>query len=231
MIKLVVFDCFGTLVKLEPNAYFANGRQHAYSLLRTLNKNLAYDQFRETWKDTFSTLEAEARITQDEFSMAEFVAKVQQKLGTNVDTELLVDAYLNEWVLGLRPIAGLAESLERIGNHTKLAIISNTHQKDLVLRALEIGAIEPAIFDAVITSVEVGKQKPHPAMMQKALTELNVDPADAVMVGDSHREDFGFAKAAGTRCLLIGGEQTSECSFDPGYYLPIDEILEVESKL
>jgi len=231
MIKLVVFDCFGTLVKLEPNAYFTNERRHAYNLLKAQKKDLAYDQFREAWMGTFSALEAETRITQDEFSMMEFAAKVQKKIGTNIGTELLVHTYLGEWVLGLSPIAGLAQSLERIRSRKQIAIISNTHHKDLVVRALEIAAVDPAVFDLIVTSVEVGKQKPHPAMMEKVLSELNVDPEETVMVGDSHREDFGLAKAARTKCLLIGGEQTPECSFEPGHYLPIGEILEVESKL
>ena len=160
-----------------------------------------------------------------------FAAKVQKKLGTNIDTELLVHTYLGEWVLGLSPIADLAQSLKRIRSRKQIAIISNTHHKDLVVRALEIAAIDPAIFDLIVTSVEVGKQKPHPAMMEKVLSELGVDPKEAVMVGDSHREDFGLAKAAGTRCLLIGGEQTSDCSFEAGHYLPISEILVAESKL
>ena len=57
-------------------------------------------------------------------------------------------------------------------------------------------------FDAVVTADAVGKRKPHPEPFLAACRMLGVDPADAVVVGDS-ANDARAAKAAGCAFLLV----------------------------
>jgi HAD superfamily hydrolase (TIGR01549 family) len=57
--------------------------------------------------------------------------------------------------------------------------------------------------DAVIGSRAHGFVKPHPTIFQAALEQLGVDPAEAVMVGDSLEEDVEGARALGLRAILI----------------------------
>lgn len=49
-------------------------------------------------------------------------------------------------------------------------------------------------FDFVITSEEVGHEKPHPAMIQLALKKLQLRPAETILIGDSIAKDQGVAK-------------------------------------
>jgi putative hydrolase of the HAD superfamily len=60
-----------------------------------------------------------------------------------------------------------------------------------------------ALVDAVVTSAEVGVAKPAPAVFQAGLDAAGCDPADAVHVGDSVKNDFEGARAAGIRALLL----------------------------
>jgi putative hydrolase of the HAD superfamily len=57
--------------------------------------------------------------------------------------------------------------------------------------------------DAIVDSRTHGRVKPHPTIFQVALERLAVEPAGAVMVGDSLEEDVEGARALGMRAILI----------------------------
>jgi putative hydrolase of the HAD superfamily len=61
--------------------------------------------------------------------------------------------------------------------------------------------------DAIVDSRTHGRVKPHPTIFQAALDRLEVDAADAVMVGDSLEEDVEGARALGMRAILIDREE------------------------
>jgi putative hydrolase of the HAD superfamily len=58
-------------------------------------------------------------------------------------------------------------------------------------------------FDAVVTSAEVGAEKPDRRVFSAALERLGVEPAAALHVGDRRLEDLEGAMAAGMRALLV----------------------------
>lgn len=58
------------------------------------------------------------------------------------------------------------------------------------------------LLDAVVLSFEVGAKKPDPAIFQLTLDHVAVDPEEALMVGDSWRDDGGAA-ALGVRTLVL----------------------------
>jgi putative hydrolase of the HAD superfamily len=59
---------------------------------------------------------------------------------------------------------------------------------------------------AAVSSGAHGKTKPHPTIFQAALERLGVEPADAVMVGDSIEDDVEGANAVGMRGILLDRE-------------------------
>ncbi len=61
--------------------------------------------------------------------------------------------------------------------------------------------------DAIVDSRTHGRVKPHPTIFQAALGRLDVEAADAVMVGDSLEEDVEGARALGMRAILIDREE------------------------
>jgi HAD superfamily hydrolase (TIGR01549 family) len=60
--------------------------------------------------------------------------------------------------------------------------------------------------DAIVDSRSHGWVKPHPTIFQAALGRVGVAPAEAVMVGDSPREDVEGARAIGMRGILVDRE-------------------------
>ncbi len=84
----------------------------------------------------------------------------------------------------------------------KLGLVSNTG-RDLAAfvahHRLEV--------DAAIGSGAFGRTKPHPTIFQAILRELEVEPADTAMIGDSPEDDVEGALAAGIeRAWLLDRE-------------------------
>lgn len=59
------------------------------------------------------------------------------------------------------------------------------------------------LLDGVVSSAVVGEAKPGPAPFRAALALAGVEPAEAVHVGDSLRNDIEGARAAGVEAILV----------------------------
>ena len=82
-----------------------------------------------------------------------------------------------------------------------VAVISNT-EDGRVRDALEAAGLARH-FDVIVDSHLVGYSKPDPAIFRHALGLLNVEPGEAVFVGDSYAHDALAARAAGLAALLL----------------------------
>jgi putative hydrolase of the HAD superfamily len=85
----------------------------------------------------------------------------------------------------------------------KLGLVSNTG------RDLDAFVAHHRLdVDAAIGSGAFGRTKPHPAIFRAVLERLEVDPADAAMVGDSVEDDVEGAHAAGIeRAFLLDRDE------------------------
>jgi len=86
------------------------------------------------------------------------------------------------------------------GRNVKLGVISNSDERlHGVIRKMNLHQF----FDFVITSKEIGFQKPYKEIFQKALEIASVEPWEALHVGDSECADYNGAKKAGMHALLL----------------------------
>ena len=89
----------------------------------------------------------------------------------------------------------LLESLRERG--LKLGVVSNALDPGWLLhRDLERMGVEQRLDFSVFSS-EVGTRKPHPAIFERALAELGVEPGRALFVGDRLYEDVRGAGELG----------------------------------
>jgi len=81
----------------------------------------------------------------------------------------------------------------------KLGLVSNTG------RDLDAFVAHHRLdVDAAIGSGAFGRTKPHPSIFEAVLERIEVEPADAAMVGDSFEDDVEGARAAGIeRAFLL----------------------------
>jgi putative hydrolase of the HAD superfamily len=92
------------------------------------------------------------------------------------------------------------------------------------LEELEVGAR----VDVVVLSGEVGARKPEPAIFERALSELGVDAANALFVGDRLVDDIQGAAAVGMRTAQAvwfnADGATTDAEPDDRAFTPIDVL-------
>jgi putative hydrolase of the HAD superfamily len=83
----------------------------------------------------------------------------------------------------------------------RLAVISNTEDGRLeeLLDLVELKSHFDFFFDSYI----VGERKPDAAIFQLALSRLELDPGEAVYIGDSYGHDALPALRLGMRAILL----------------------------
>jgi putative hydrolase of the HAD superfamily len=215
----VLFDFFGTLVEYSPSRT-EQGYSAVHALVQGMGVDLGYEQFLDEWTAESAGFDQRSAADDSEFSMAEvataFLSRVLARAPTSAEVDELVDTYLREWNTAVIYPASVPKIVEALAERFGLAVVSNTHQPGLVTDQLAAMGIADR-FEAVITSVELGRRKPHPIIYAEALTRLGITAANAVFVGDTYLPDYTGPQALGITAYLI----------DPGqqHDLPAEQRL------
>ena len=115
---------------------------------------------------------------------------------------------------------GLKDLLVKLRSKFHLAVAtnrSNTIQDVLAQNGLT------ALFDMVVSSLDVKHPKPHPESLHKILDYFHIDPDLAVYVGDSS-VDLDAAKAAGV-CFIAYGNENLESHLRAGNMAELKKVL------
>jgi len=201
----VFLDFFGTVVEYSASRT-DQGYERTHELATQLGSAMTYDESRAAWSAAFERLELETSVSLEEFSSNQ-VARLA--LGSLLDRtpepreiQLSAETYHRDWSRGIRYPPGMLEVLRELSAQFTVAIVSNTHDVDLVQSHLTAMGGDPFVT-AVVTSIDVGRRKPHPAIFERALDLLGVGPADVVFAGDTYRADFVGPERCGIRAYLI----------------------------
>lgn len=181
-------------------------------MLREAGATFGYEEFLELWSSVSGEFDARASQTLREFSMREvgraFLSRALPRGASPELADRFVGVYVEEWSKGVRPIPGLPELLARLVARFRLAIVTNTHDSELVPRHLEQLGIA-RLFESVVTSVEHGFRKPHPTIFTHAAGMLGASVERCIHIGDDLEADYHGAQIAGLRALLIDPARAS----------------------
>ncbi|HYN10966.1 MAG TPA: HAD family hydrolase [Vicinamibacterales bacterium] len=107
-------------------------------------------------------------------------------------------AYETSW----QPVAGALPLLTAIRQQAiRIAIVTNNIVVEQQTKLRHCGLTD--LVDALVTSEEIGVQKPDPRIFHAALGSVGAEPAEAVMVGDTWATDIEGARAAGVRPVWL----------------------------
>ncbi|MEQ4305152.1 HAD family hydrolase [Plantactinospora sp. B6F1] len=205
----ILFDFFGTLVDYSASRT-EQGYPGSHALLRGLGADLGYADFLAAWSAAFADFDRRSAEDDSEFSMTEVgTAFLTDLLGPPPaadDVEAFTREYVREWNTGVRYLPGVPDLVRDLHRDYRLAVVTNTHQPDLVPGHLAAMGLAD-YFDAVVTSVELGWCKPHPRIYAATLDILGIDAGAAVFVGDTYRPDFVGPERAGIPAYLIDPER------------------------
>jgi HAD superfamily hydrolase (TIGR01509 family) len=179
MIGAVVFDLYGTLIRLDRDTS-------------------PYLQFARRVRPEDPRCVVLASLLTETRGLRDFA----ERLGISppADVEEL-EADLERDVRSARVFEDVADALAALrGRGLKLGLISNlaTPYKEPFFRLSLAG-----LFDAALFSCDLGLRKPEPGIYLRMMEALGVRPAEALMVGDSPRSDDEGPRAVGMEALLL----------------------------
>lgn len=202
VLKAVLFDVDFTLFRpgpeLGPDGYNRLGGRHGLAL-----DPARYESARLTAIDV---VQRHPELVHDEEIWIAFTEQIMVGMGGDVGRcrKCAVDM-VREWERheNFHLYEDALPALEEVRRHgLRVGLISNG-QRDLVQFADHHGLD----VDVAVGSTEHGRIKPHPSIFETALSALEAEPAEAVMVGDSLEDDIEGARAAGIqRAFLLDRE-------------------------
>jgi HAD superfamily hydrolase (TIGR01549 family) len=132
-----------------------------------------------------------SRYMHDEVGLAESPSEINAEV---------VERMAARYRSALPLVAGAVEAVKRIGAAWPLGLASSSN-RPLIDLALELMGVAD-LFQATVSSEEVGRGKPAPDVYLEAVRRLDVEPESAAAVEDSHNGILS-ASAAGMRVIAI----------------------------
>jgi haloacid dehalogenase superfamily, subfamily IA, variant 3 with third motif having DD or ED/haloacid dehalogenase superfamily, subfamily IA, variant 1 with third motif having Dx(3-4)D or Dx(3-4)E len=197
VLQAVIFDVDFTIARpgpdLGPDGYVRLGARHGLEL-----DAASYDGARRA---AFGTLKRHPELDHDQEIWILFTQRIIEGMGGSGDTYAAAAEMTANWEHAhhFELFDDVLPALAALRAHgLKLGLLSNT-ERDLGLFV----AHHRLAVDAVLTSRLHGKTKPHDSIFRRMLELLDVQAAEAVMVGDTIEDDVEGAKAVGMRAILV----------------------------
>ena len=208
MIKAIFLDWFNTLARYEPPHYEIHGRacQHfgiEVSPEKIMRGILLADRYFFE-ENTLSPVEkrspeekAEVYIRYQDIALTEAGVKVSKELALKIMKKVTQLFEGMTFVLFVDVLPTLKTLKER---NFILGMITNlSREMNPICREL---GMDPYL-DFVVTSGEVGADKPEPAIFLASLERAGVNASQAIHVGDQYKLDVVGARGVGINPILI----------------------------
>lgn len=197
-VRAVLFDVDFTLAKpgpaLGPEGYVHAGRRHGLTLDPS-----RFDAARDA---ALVHLERHPELDHDDAIWFAFTERIVLGMGGEQPASYACAVDITRgWELHenfelYEDTAPVLDELRRAG--VKIGLLTNS-SRDVHAFARHHGLD----VDAAVGSFHHGKTKPHASIFRAVLELLDVEPGDAVMVGDTVEDDIEGARALGMRAILI----------------------------
>jgi putative hydrolase of the HAD superfamily len=135
------------------------------------------------------------------------LALLDQQVDDNQLAAELARLFREERRLNYQIFPEVEAMLTALRQKYRLAILTNG-APDLQHGKIALKKLAP-YFDAIVVSGDVGVGKPHPDVYSAVLNKLSVHPEEAVMVGDSLRNDVFGAQQSGLKGIWMNRENLS----------------------
>jgi HAD superfamily hydrolase (TIGR01509 family) len=113
---------------------------------------------------------------------------------------LVVERMLERYREELPLVHGAVDAVRRLGEHWPLGLASSSN-RPVIETALELMGVAD-LFDATVSSEEVGRGKPAPDVYLEAASRLEVSPENVVAIEDS-ANGIRSARAAGMGVIAV----------------------------
>lgn len=213
-LRAILFDLDNTLFPWDPCD--ERGRAAAYSVLQQAI-DVSFDRFMQLHIAARDHLKQQLHGQASNHNRVLFFKYITDRLDGKPHPALILEMHAQYWdafFKNIQPHPDAIRVLSQLGETHKLALVSNHITQPQLEKITHLGFTP--YFDAIITSEEVGVEKPDPRIFQLALDRLVATPDEAVMIGDHPRGDIEGAHLAGLRTIFMTeytpGEPAPECA-------------------
>ncbi|MBF8266993.1 MAG: putative hydrolase of the superfamily [Dehalococcoidia bacterium] len=206
MIRAVFFDFYNTLARFHPPREELQAVACGQFGIRTSPRNITRGYF---LADAFMAREV-ARLPLRERAprdrrdfFAQYQRLILQGAGVQVSLNTAAEIFdrLGQISYDYALFEDVSPTLDALkGKGLKLGLISNIGG-DMEKVCENLGLAK--YLDFVITSQDVSSEKPHPAIFLEALRRAQVEPQEAMHVGDQYESDVKGAMAVGIHPVLL----------------------------
>lgn len=238
MIKGAVFDLGETLITFEASwdDVFTESRAQLIEYLALIAGNFDPREFDQRFKQAVESAQSEREQDYRERPLAEILAETLDRFGLGPLTpdqmkramEVMFEPSESAWT----PVPGVDRILGRIRDSgLQLGLISNASDATNVHRLIEKAGIR-TYFDPIIVSAEHGWRKPAQQIFHSLLQSWDLQPAGAVMIGDTLGADILGAQRVGMRNIWVRSAAAREDNLAlTGEIVPersVERLAEVE---
>jgi len=208
-VRAVLIDVGDTLVHLDRSwdDVFRTNLASLDNYLVSLGLNIDVEKFNERLVRIFNDASYQSDLFKVEIPMEEIISKSLRKsglqvLGVDLPTTATMEFYrpeIEDWQL----YSDAVETLTKLRQDGYvMGVISNTKSDWAVRAILERRGLE-GFFKTIVTSAAVKIRKPRSEIFTRALHDLDVNPSDAVFIGDSIEADVDGAKSMGMYSIHV----------------------------
>lgn len=142
--------------------------------------------------------------------IAEWLASQKLQLDSQALRLRKSQHYLDLLACSLRPMEGAVDLLRQLYGKKRIALASSSYRDavDGVLAGLGIARF----FEVIVSGLDVPRVKPAPDLFLKAARDLNVAPAECLVLEDAEKGVVA-ARLAGMRCVAVPNRYTRHHDF------------------
>jgi len=209
LVRAVLLDVGDTMLHLDRSwdEVFQANLEALDNYLNSLGVKIDAKKFNERLVNMFNDASYRADLFKIEVPMEEIIGKSLRKsglqvLGVDLPTNAMMEFYRPE-VESWQLYPDTVETLTRFSKEGYvLGVVSNA-KSDWAVRAILRQRDLDGFFKTIVTSAALKIRKPRYEIFKRALVDLDVNPSDAVFIGDSISADVGGSKNMGMYSIHI----------------------------
>lgn len=209
LIKAVIFDLDNTLYDYNANDVIA---MRALCSFARENLDLDEESFRKVYAEARKIIKKRLTEGAGQHNRMLFFQAALELIGKNpfhYATEMY-ETYWGTFLKNMSLYDGALEFLQSLkAENLKIAICTDMTAHIQYRKIKRLGLSD--LIDAIVTSEEVGFEKPSPLIFERVLEKLTVEANEAAYFGDSFRKDI---------------EGSANCGMKPFYFVADREVDE-----
>lgn len=153
---------------------------------------------------------------------------VMEKIAEKYQLTVDIADFLRYWEenagIYAETFADVKEILADLRQTYRLACVTNGPKNSQMAKIIHAGLADS--FDLIITSQEIGLDKPHPAIFEYCLQKLDTQAQEALFIGDTFSKDILGAVRCGIRAIWIA-DKRRPCAYPMERIEHISELKEI----